>query len=242
MGNTQSSSQKLDKDIANEQGISEELSGIELDTKIYIGCYFCMEIGSPTKEGIYQINIYYYDKFETTSRIYSFQSFHSLKPRCTISVEEFPFVKLTFETELFEIGLTQHIIVSVDFSSSFKCLEDFGNRLESMPLILHPDRKMNYLYDRFWYYIILIDPSIWKIRIVSSSNEGLGFESTFQEGDIVIEEYAIKSFTTPLIKKTENDKFIIFSESNGFKPVEINLPSDEISIADLLLEEEKNSS
>lgn len=240
MGNTQSS-QKRDKDIATEQGI-RELSGTELDTKIYIGWYFCMEIDSPTKDGIYQINLYYYDKFNTNSPIYSFQSFHSLKPRCTISVEEFPFVKLTFETELFEIGLTQHMIVSVDFSSSFKRLEDFGNRLKSMPLILHPDRKMNYLCDRFWYYIILIDPSIWKISIVSSSNEGLGSESTFQEGDIVIEEYAIESFTIPLITKTKDDKFVILNGCEGFEPVEINLPSDKISIADLLLEEEKNSS
>ena len=234
MGNTPSS--QRDKDIATEQGISE-LSGIEFDTKIYIGSYFCMEIGSPSKDGIYQINIYYYDKFRITTPIYSFETFHSLKPRCSISVEEFPFVELKFETESFEIGLTHNIIVSVDFSSSFKRLEDFGKRLESMPLILHPDRKMNYLYDSFWYYIILIDQSIWKISIVSSSNKCSGFESTFQEGDIVIKEYAIVSLTPPLITKTKDDKFVILTKCQGFEPVEINLPSDEISIADLFLEE-----
>ena len=238
MGNLPS---KQDKDIATKQR-THELSGIEFDTKIYIGSYFCMEIGSPTKDGIYQINIYYYDKFRITTPIYSFETFHSLKPRCAISVEEFPFVELKFETESFEIGLTHNIIVSVDFSSSFKRLEDFGKRLESMPLILHPDRKMNYLYDSFWYYIILIDESIWKISIVSSSNKCSKFESTFQEGDIVIKEYAIVSLTPPFITNTVNDKFVILNGCEGFEPIEINLPSDEISIADLLLEEKENSS
>ena len=234
MGNNIS---KEPEDIKPSQK-TNELHGFHLNEKIIVGPHFCIEI-CRRKDGIYEIHLYYMDNSRNITLIHSFLTLYSLMPVCDISMNEFPIIKLKYNKVLFNAGSSCDIVFSFDFSASFDEICDFGKPLKSMPLLLPTNRVMIRLSDYEYYFIVDVGESLWLVNIISSTRACSGFESIFQNGDKLIEMYSITSITEPFITKNEEDVLVISSADEGFVQVEMRLPTDEISLSNLLHQEQE---
>jgi len=233
MGNTQSSTKKTDTE--NLQQALCEL-GFVSGVKIPIEGPFYIE-AQPPKDGIYEFRIYHCDKNGTMTGFFSFETTHPLRHEFKV-VYEGSIVKFVFETDSFEKGLKHILEYSFDFSKSFQSEKDFSGFLESIPLLLHPDRKIIHLYEKYWYYVISVDANHYQFYIVKSSDETQrGFESIFKTGDTVILKINVESENFPFVMNDSEENLVIASADEGFVPIPIHLPNDNLTLAQVLGQE-----
>jgi hypothetical protein len=66
---------------------------------------------------------------------------------------------------------------------------------------------------------------------LSDEKKPHGFESTFENGDTVIDEIIVKSSNFPKVMNNENGDLVIVSNDEGFVPIPICLPMDVLTLA-----------
>jgi hypothetical protein len=104
-----------------------------------------------------------------------------------------------------------------------------------MPFLLPLNRKMFHLHEKYWYYLIPVDATHYEFYIVESSNEiRCGLESTFKSGDVVIQKINVESSNFPFIMNDEQGNPVIASVDEGFEPIQIQLPSEELTLTQML--------
>lgn len=232
MGNTTSSNEGYKPVQHPETGMRE--IGFPLGQKIPLGGPFFIEGG--LNNGIYGFYLYHLDSFGMMTNIFSFETFHPLKNKFKV-VYKGSLVKFVFETDSFEKGLKHILEFAFDFSKSFHSEKDSNQPLKSNPYPLPPDGKIIHLEGKYSYYVISIGNS-YEFFIVESPDEtSRGFESVFNEGDVVIQKINVESKNFPFVMNDEEEKLIIASADEGFVPIPIRLPSDDISLADFLSQE-----
>lgn len=241
MGNTPSTTTTTKKDCRpdqhSEQGM--RVMGFPLDQKIHLEGSFFIE--GRLNNGIYEFQIYHYDILEFWTQFFTFETFHPLRSEFKV-VYDGSIVKFVFETDSIEKGLKHVLEFAFDFSTSFKSKNEFSGSLQSFPIPLHPDRKMFHLCvhhgEIYWYYLRLQCANHYEIYIVKSSdNTQRGTISTFKCGDTVIQKINVKSSTFPLVEKDEFKNHFITSEDEGFESIPIRLPSDDLTLTQVLGEE-----
>ena len=237
MGNTPSSntpSSKKDHEPEQqpEKGMRE--IGFPLGQKIHLGGPFFIEGG--LNNGIYGFYLYHLDSLGIMTTIFLFETFHQLRDAFKV-VYKGSLVKFVFETDSFEKGLKHVLEFAFDFSKSFHSEKDSNQPLKSIPYPLPPDGKIIHLEGKYSYFVISIGNS-YEFMIVESPNETeRGFESVFKEGDVVIQIMNVKSSNFPYVMNDEKGNLVIVSADEGFVPIPIQLPSDNISLAVLLSQE-----
>ena len=232
MGNTQSIKKNDTKHL--EQALCE--LGFVSDVKIPLGGPFYIE-AQPPKDGIYEFRIYHHDKNGTMTEIFSFETAHPLRNEFKV-VYDGSIVKFVFETDSFEKGLKHILEYSFDFSKSFQSENELSGFRESIPILLHPDRKMFRLHGKYWYYVISVDATHYQFYIVESSDKSQrGFESIFKHGDTVILKINVESANFPFVMNDSEGNFVIASADEGFVPIPIHLPNDELTLAQILGQE-----
>ena len=235
MGNASSTRNDINADQLSETGMRN--LGFVVGRKIPLGGPFFIEAQQQTHDGIYGFNLYHLDSSCLMTHIFSFETFHPLRDSFKV-VYNGSIVKFGFETDSFEKGLKHVLEFAFDFSKSFHYEKDSNQPLKSIPYLLRTDGKMTHLEGKFWYYILLDDEIHREFFIVESPDETQrGFESVFKEGDVVIQKINVESKKFPFVMKDEEGNLIIASEDEGFVPIPIRLPSDDISLTDLLSQE-----
>jgi hypothetical protein len=231
MGNTQSSTIK--NDTENIQQALREL-GLVSDVKIPIGGPFYIE-AQPQKDGIYKFFIYHYEEKEgTMTEFFSFETAHPLMNEFKVMYDG-SIVKFVFKTDSFEKGLELILEYSFDFSKSFQSEKDFSGSIKSIPFLLLSDRRITNLKGKHWYYMIHVDPTYYQFYIVESSDETpRGFESTFKTGDTIMTRINVKSSNFPFVMNDIKGNLVIASKDEGFVPIPIDLPNDELTLAEVL--------
>jgi len=233
MGNNQSTQKDYKPEQHPEQGMRE--IGFPLGQKIPLGGRFFIE--GELIDGIYGFRIYHLDKNRIMTQFFTFETTHPLRNEFKV-VYDGPIVKFVFETDSFEKGLKHVLEYSFDFSASFQSERDFSGPLGSMPFLLHPDRKITYLSGKYWYYLISVDATHYEFYIVESSEtQRSGFESTFKIGDVVIQKINVESSNFPYVMNDEQGNFVIASADEGFEPIPIRLPSDDLTLSQVLGQE-----
>jgi len=231
MGNTPSTTTK--KDCRPEQVMRE--MGFHLGKKIPLGGSFFIE--GKLNNGIYEFRLYHLYKSSFCTEFFTFETFHPLRSEFKV-VYDRSIVRFVFETDAFEKGLKHVLEYSFDFSKSFQSEKDFSGFLQSIPLLLHPDRKIIQLYKKYWYYMISVDATHYQFYIVESSNESQrGFESTFKSGDMVVNKIIVESSNPPFIMNDSKGNIVIASADEGFESIPIRLPSDDLTLDQVLGQE-----
>lgn len=232
MGNNQSTQKDYKPEQHPEQGMRE--IGFPLGQKNPLGGRFFIE--GRLNNGIYEFQIYHLDKNGICIEFFTFETAHPLRNEFKV-VYDGPIVKFVFETDSFEKGLKCVLEYSFDFSASFQSERDFSGSLLSMPFLLHPDRKITYLSGKYWYYLISVDATCYEFYIVESSETRCGFESTFKTGDVVIQKINVESSNFPCVMNDEQGNLVIASADEGFEPIPIRLPSDDLTLSRVLGQE-----
>jgi hypothetical protein len=233
MGNIQSKSKDHKPEQHPDQGMRE--IGFPLGQKIPLGGPFFIE--GKLNNGIYEFRIYHLDQKGTMTEIFSFETAHPLRNEFKV-VYDGSIVKFVFQTDSFEKGLKHVLEYSFDFSASFHSEKEFSGSLKSMPFLLHPDRKITNLNKNYWYYWITVDATHYELYIVESSDKSqLGFESTFKRGDTVIQKINVKSSNFPFVMNNEQGNLVIASPDEGFEQIPIRLPSDDLTLSQVLGQE-----
>lgn len=237
MGNTPSTTTTTKKDCRpdqhSEQGM--RVMGFPLDQKIHLGGSFFIE--GRLNNGIYEFQIYHNDNSGFWTEFFTFETCHPLRNEFKV-VYDGPFVKIVFETDSFEKGLKHVLEYLFDFSASFHSEKEFSGSLKSMPFLLPSNRKMFFLHGKYWYYLIPVDATHYEFYIVESSDVSQrGFESSFKSGDIVIHKINVESSNFPFVMKDEEGNPVIASADEGFVPIPICLPSDELTLTQMSSQE-----
>jgi hypothetical protein len=147
-------------------------------------------------------------------------------------------VNFVFQTDSFEKGLNHVFEYSFNFSKLFHSEKEFSNPLKSTPFLLPLNRKITNLHENYWYYWITVDATHYELYIVESSDKSqLGFESTFKTGDVVIQKINVESLNFPSVMNDEQGNLVIASADEGFEPIPIRLPSDELTLTQALGQE-----
>jgi hypothetical protein len=232
MGNTLSSINKTD--TKNIQQPLLELGFVSY-VKIPIGGGPFYIEAQPPKDGIYKFFIYHIDQKGTITEFFSFETAHLLMNEFKVMYDG-SIVKFVFKTDSVEKGLEIILEYSFDFSKSFQSENDFSGCIKSIPFLLHSDRKMLHLDGTYWYYIIEVDATHYEFYIVESSDETpRGFETSFfKTGDTVMMIINVKSSNFPFVMNDSEGNFVIASEDKGFVPIPIDLPNDELTLAQVL--------
>jgi len=233
MGNNQSTQKDYKPEQHVHQGMKE--LGFPLGQKIPLGGQFFIE-GKELEDGIYGFIIYHLDGNRNLINFFSFETAHLLRNEFKIGYDG-PIVKFVFETDSFEKGLKCVLKYSFDFSASFQSERDFSGPLLSMPFLLHPDRKITNLSGKYWYYWISVDATHYEFYIVKSSEtQRSGFESTFKTGDVIIQKINVKSSYFPCVMNDEQGNLVIASADEGFERIPIRLPSDDLTLAEAIIQ------
>ena len=238
MGNTPSTTTTTKKDCRpdqhSEQGM--RVMGFPLDQKIHLGGSFFIE--GRLNNGIYEFQIYHIDNSGFWTEFFTFETCHTLRNEFKV-VYDGPFVKIVFETDSFEKGLKHVLEYLFNFSASFHSEKEFSGSLKSMPFLLPSNRKMFFLHGKYWYYLIPVDATHYEFYIVESSDVSqCGFESTtFKRGDTVIQKINVKSQNFPFVMNDEQGNPVIASAEEGFESIPIRLPSDDLTLTQVLGEE-----
>jgi hypothetical protein len=206
--------------------------GFSFAQKIHLGGSFF--IVGKLNNGIYEFGIFHLDKNGSCIEFFTFETVHPLRSEFKV-VYEGSIVKFVFETDSFEKGLKHVIEYLFDFSMSFRSENEFSGPLKSIPFPLHPTRKIFHLHGKYWYYLISADATHYEFYIVASSDETTrGFESTFKSGDTVIAKINVESSNFPSVSNDEEGNPVIASADEGFESIPIRLPSDEVSLSEIL--------
>jgi hypothetical protein len=230
MGNTKSLPNDHKPDQPLYQGMRE--IGFPLGQKIPLGGSFFIE--GELNNGIYGFRIYHLDKHGIWTEFFAFETCHPLRNEFKVMYDG-SIVKFVFQTDSFEKGLKHVLEYSFDFSKSFQSEKNFSGPLLSMPFLLPLNRKMFHLHEKYWYYLIPVDATHYEFYIVESSNEiRCGLESTFKSGDVVIQKINVESSNFPFIMNDEQGNPVIASVDEGFEPIQIQLPSEELTLTQML--------
>jgi hypothetical protein len=226
MGNIPSTKTDYAPEQHSEQGMRE--IGLEFDKKYPLRGPFFIE-GRKPEDGIYGFQLYYRDEKGNYTPFFSFETARPLRNQFKVEYKG-QIVKFVFETDSFEKGLKHIFEYSFDFSKSFESEKDFTGYLLSIPYLLP---SITNLDGPFWYYITSVDATYHKFYIVKLSDEKKphGFESTFENGDTVIDEIIVKSSNFPKVMNNENGDLVIVSNDEGFVPIPICLPMDVLTLA-----------
>jgi hypothetical protein len=217
----------------SDQGMCE--IGFRINQKIPLGGPFFIE-GKLTN-GIYEFRIYHIDNSGFWTEFFTFETCHPLRREFNVAYDG-SIVKFVFETDTFEKELKHFREYSFDFSKSFQNETEFSGSLKSMPFLLHPDRKIIHLRGRYGYYMLVIDANHYEIYIVESSDEmPCGSKSTFKSGDTVIAKINVESSNFPFVRNYEERNLVFTSADEGFVPIPIMLPTDDLTLAQLLNQE-----
>jgi hypothetical protein len=234
MGNTQSKKTDHKPEQHSEKGMREY--GLEFNKKYPLGGPFFIE-GQNPKNGIYEFRIYHLHKSRFFTEFMTFETCHPLRNEFKV-VYDGSIVKFVFETDSFEKGLKHVLEFEFEFSASFQSKKEFSGPLLSMPHLLPPDRKITILDGLFFYYIVSFVET-HKIYIVKLSDKKKphGFESTFENGDTVIDEITVESSNFPFVMNDEQGNPVIASVDEGFESIPIRLPSDKLTLTQALGQE-----
>jgi len=231
MGNTQSSTKK---DTENIHQPLRDL-GFVSKVKIPLGGPFYIEAQPQKDGGIYEFCIYHHEKKEgIMTDFFSFETAHPLKHEFEVMYDG-SIVKFVFKTDSFEKGLEIILEYSFDFSKSFQSEKDFSGSIKSIPFLLPSDRRITNLKGKYRYYVIPVDSTHYQFYIVESSDETpRGFESTFKTGDTVMTRINVKSSNFPFVMNDIEGNLVIASADEGFVPIRIDLPNDELTLTEVL--------
>jgi hypothetical protein len=211
----------------SDQGMRE--IGFHLDQKNPLGGPFFIE-GNLTNE-IYGFIIYHLSNIGILTEFFLFETFHPLRNKFNVMYDG-SIVKFVFEIDSVEKELEHICEYSFDFSKSLQSQNDFSCSLLSMPFLLHPDRKIIHLRGKYWYYVISVNATYHEFYIVESSDTPQsGFESTFMSGDTVIAKINVESSNFPFVRNNEEGNLVIASADEGFVPIPIILPTDDLTLA-----------
>lgn len=209
--------------------------GFPLGQKIPLGGPFFIEGG--LNNGIYWFRIYDLDKTGIFTEFFEFETCHPLRNEFKVMYDG-SIVKFVFQTDSFEKGLKHVFEYAFYFSKSFHSEKEFSDPLKSMRFLLPLNRKMFHLHGKHWYYLLVVDATHYEIYIVESSDESQrGFESSFKTGDTVIQKIKVESQNFPFIMNDEQGNPVIASVDEGFEPIQIQLPSDVLTLAQVLSQE-----
>lgn len=234
MGNTPPSSKEYEPEQPLEQGMRK--FGIPLGQKIPIKGPFFIEGHEPNDE-IYRFDLSHLDSSGLMTPIFSFETFDPLRDTFNV-VNNGSIVKFVFETDSFEKELIHSLEFEFDFSKSFRSEKESYQQLKSIPFLLPNDRKMIRLEGKYWYYIRYVNGKFYEFFIVESPDEtSRGFDSVFKKEDVVIQKINVDSSNVPFVMNDEEGNLIITSADEGFVPIPIRLPSDDIHLADFLSQE-----
>jgi len=233
MGNNQSTQKDYKPEQHPDQGMRE--IGFPLGQKIPLGGPFFIE--GELNNGIYGFRIYHLDNTRIWTIFFTFETAHQLRNEFNV-VYDGPIVKFVCFKDKFEKRLKHVLEYSFDFSASFQSERDFSGSLLSMPFLLHPDRKITNLSGKYGYYLISVDATRYEFYIVESSEmPQCGFESTFKTGDVVIQKINVESSNFPYVMNDEQGNLVIASADKGFERIPIRLPSDDLTLSQVLGQE-----
>lgn len=214
-----------------DQGMRE--IGLKFDEKNPLGGPFFIEGQTPTN-GIYGFRLYHLDTTGFLTEFMTFETCHPLRDEFEVMYDG-SIVKFVFQTDSFEKGLKHILEYSFDFSKSFHSEKEFSDPLKSMPFLLPLNRKMFHLHEKYWYYLIPVGATHYEFYIVESSDKSKrGFESSFKSGDRVIQKINVESSNFPFVMNDEGGNPVIASADEGFVPIPICLPSDELTLTKML--------
>ena len=195
--------------------------------------FFSIVLGEP-KNGIYNVILLYRDSTNKTIEFYQFEMMHVLKNNVKVDVDG---SIINFSFEIYPIdGESQTFSYTFFFSNSSESKFEFGNPLESMPILL-PLNGLIHLCFNFFYYMIprpstdKKEPDCYEIYIVQSSSAKM-CKREFRQGDNVIQKISW-NFGIPSIRRdSATGHFFVASESDDLtKPISI----DELRVSNHLI-------
>lgn len=201
-------------------------------------CLFIIGWMQPEQK-MYEYHIYYQESDEIMKCILMFTTHRKLRKKCFISFHKFPILRIIFQLDSSnsdDSSDSDEISFVLDFSKCFDEQSDFGNELNSLPVLLPQGLKMILLDDsnrngpHFFYYT-LKNGKKWDFYIVSSLNiqsnsSGFGAEKCFENGDNIFMKYTFYSNDQlPFISRNSNDELVIRCKNDGIDTeIKINLP------------------
>lgn len=239
MGNTQS----LDFTPAQNVGGEGKLTDIEMKDSgkpvaVWIDRNHVFYIVKHTvnEDDIYNFDIYHFDNGGLMTLIHSFQTFHPLNDSSSSVTYDGSTVIFTFEIKSVpeKEDVSQQIQFALDFSKSFSSEHDSDNQLKSHPSLLHLDIPITFISEKYWYYWIEVDTRIYELYLVEAHREKHGFNSTFKRGDTIVNRIIVDSSNVPFVMNDKDGNPIIACADEGFVPIPIMLPSDVLTLAQVL--------
>lgn len=194
---------------------------------------FSIVLGEP-KNGIYNVILLYRDSTNKTIEFYQFEMMHVLKNNVKVDVDG---SIINFSFEIYPIdGESQTFSYTFFFSNSSESKFEFGNPLESMPILL-PLNGLIHLCFNFFYYMIprpstdKKEPDCYEIYIVQSSSAKM-CKREFRQGDKVIQKIGWNSGIPSIRRDSATGHFFVASESDDLtKPISI----DELRVSNHLI-------
>lgn len=190
--------------------------------------------GQKPKSGIYEFQLYHLVNTNFSTEFFAFETDYPLRNEFNV-VYDGSIVKFVFETVSIKKGRKPILEYSFDFSASFHSEEDSHQPLKSIPHRLPKDKTIFFLKEKYWYYLISIG-TYHEFMIVESPTN-CGFESVFKEGDVVIKKIIVISKQLPFVRDNGEGNYFIVSMDAGFEPFQILLPSDVLTLTEVLGQE-----
>lgn len=188
---------------------------------------FSIVLGEPKKGiyGIYDVILLYRDSTNKTIEFYQFEMMHVLKNNVKVDVDG---SIINFSFEIYPIdGESQTFSYTFFFSNSSESKFDFGNPLESMPILLPLNGLINLCFN-FFYYMIprpstdKKEPDCYEIYIVQSSSAKM-CKREFRQGDKVIQKINWNSGIPSIRRDSATGHFFVASKSDDLtKPISID--------------------
>lgn len=193
---------------------------IEIDGKNF----FSINLGEP-KKGIYNVILKYRDSTNKTIDFYQFEMMHVLKNNVKVDVDG-PIINFSFEIYPID-GESQTFSYTFFFSNSSESKFEFGNPLESMPILLPLNGLINLCFNFFYYMIPRPstdneEPDCYEIYIVQSFSAKM-CKREFRQGDKVIQKIVWNSENPSIRKDSATGHFFVASNSDDqTKPISID--------------------
>ena len=195
--------------------------------KIKKGC-FSIILETP-RNMIYQIILVYHDSNGEINQFYQFEMMHLLRDNVKIDIDG-SIIRFSFETYHPIEDVSNHFSYSFSFSNACRSKFEFGNQLESMPILLPLNEIIHHIWSNFFYYLIPRPNNgddkndcyeIYVVQSSDSSADKMG-KRRFKRGDIVTQKIIWDSGRPSIRKDPATGHFFVASESDDpKKPISI---------------------
>ncbi len=202
--------------MGNIPSIQKINSDLEIGKQIQINKRFFIK---RTSFDIQYVNVYNLYYIHNNGRHVHFHNFQTQNPLAKFSVSVNPqIVKFVFKT-----NSSQIVKFAFDFLNVWDKDYVFGQSPTPMPVLLPSDLKITHLECRFSYYSTKRNNTYYFHIVKSPDGTCRGSESTFQQGDTVVDTISVFSRDSPVLSKCVGLKFTITNTLPNFSSLERTL-------------------